>query len=475
VAAGLGRRCPQALSTDPTYGWAITSPTGPIATIPRPITDAVLTFTNAQTATIQIVGARRPRRLSQFQECRGVAARDLNQIITDIVAMLREDWDKINDATGRGLFFAPGNTTGPMPLPSACAGAFLGFDSTGLNPQCIPAAPGSGTVTGPSTSTVNDIPTFSTTSGQTLGDSGVSLGSQATNLFLATPSSGAGVPVFRVISGADLPPPSASTLGGIKSYAAVAHQWINAISTGGAPSSTQPAITDLQAIATSSAVGNVTGSSAAPAALTSSQLASIVAPFTSSTQGATPASGGGTTNFLRADGNWSVPPSGALTLLNTLTASNSASLSDTTSLTSSFSSYEIVYENVIPATNATSFELQLQVSGTFQTSGYVALINIVTTTGTNSASVATSFIPLSNLTASFNGAPGVSGKFRIYNPSATAIIQVTGEAVNAVNSSTMNLIQYGGSFNTSAAVTGLKFIMSSGNITSGTIKIYGVL
>src|SRR5215469_4317647 len=54
------------LSTDPTHGWTLTSPTGPLATIPRPITDAVLTFNAPQTGTIQIIGAERPRRLSTF-------------------------------------------------------------------------------------------------------------------------------------------------------------------------------------------------------------------------------------------------------------------------------------------------------------------------------------------------------------------------------------------------------------------------
>jgi hypothetical protein len=69
--------------------WTITSPTGPIATIPRPITDAVLTFTVAKTGTLQIIGARRPRRTSQFAENQGVTARDLNQVLTDITAQLR--------------------------------------------------------------------------------------------------------------------------------------------------------------------------------------------------------------------------------------------------------------------------------------------------------------------------------------------------------------------------------------------------
>lgn len=48
-----------------------------------------------------------------------------------------------------------------------------------------------------------------------------------------------------------MPSPTASTLGGVESYVAVAHQWINSISTGGAPSSTQPATTDLSDVSTS--------------------------------------------------------------------------------------------------------------------------------------------------------------------------------------------------------------------------------
>lgn len=47
------------------------------------------------------------------------------------------------------------------------------------------------------------------------------------------------------LGAARLPNPTASTLGGIESYAAVTSQWINAISTSGVPSSTQPAFTDI--------------------------------------------------------------------------------------------------------------------------------------------------------------------------------------------------------------------------------------
>ena len=133
----------QVAYNDPTYGWTITSPTGALASIARPITDAVLTFTNVQTGTVEIVGASRPARLSQWSENQGVSARNLNVAFTGIVAQLREVWDKINDVSGRDLKSQPGNTMGLLPLPAACQGMILGFDSTGLNPLCYqPSAVG---------------------------------------------------------------------------------------------------------------------------------------------------------------------------------------------------------------------------------------------------------------------------------------------------------------------------------------------
>ncbi len=131
----------QVAYNDPTYGWTITSPTGALASIARPITDAVLTFNSIQTGTVEIVGASRPARLSQWSENQGVSARNLNVAFTGIVAQLREVWDKINDVSGRDLKSQPGNTVGLLPLPAACSNAFLGFDATGLIPVCRSSIP----------------------------------------------------------------------------------------------------------------------------------------------------------------------------------------------------------------------------------------------------------------------------------------------------------------------------------------------
>jgi len=56
-------------------------------------------------------------------------------------------------------------------------------------------------------------------------------------------------PAFSNISGtvgaSQLPAPTASTMGGIKSLAQTTHQWINSISTSGVPASSQPGVADL--------------------------------------------------------------------------------------------------------------------------------------------------------------------------------------------------------------------------------------
>jgi hypothetical protein len=56
--------------------------------------------------------------------------------------------------------------------------------------------------------------------------------------------------------------------------------------------------------------GNATGAAADPADLTGTQVTALLDTFSSTAKGLAPASGGGTANFLRADGTWAAPPGG---------------------------------------------------------------------------------------------------------------------------------------------------------------------
>jgi hypothetical protein len=81
------------LSTDPTFGWTLTSPSGSLSVIARPITDAVISFNSPQTGTVAIIGAQRPRRLSEYAENTGVSAASLNLLQNTVFAELRENFD----------------------------------------------------------------------------------------------------------------------------------------------------------------------------------------------------------------------------------------------------------------------------------------------------------------------------------------------------------------------------------------------
>lgn len=102
--------------------------------------------------------------------------------------------------------------------------------------------------------------------------------------------------------------------------------------------------------------GNNTGSTGDPLDLTATQLTAELNVFTSSLNGLAPASGGGTTNFLRADGTWAAPPGGGggITTLNTLTASTQALAIGTSGTDLSWSSASTTHTLNVPTASASN-------------------------------------------------------------------------------------------------------------------------
>jgi len=76
-----------------------------------PVEPGKVTLDVAATGTVIILGAQRPRRLSQYQENRGIPARDMNVEVTQLTAMLREAWDYFE----RVIAAPPGETMAPLP------------------------------------------------------------------------------------------------------------------------------------------------------------------------------------------------------------------------------------------------------------------------------------------------------------------------------------------------------------------------
>lgn len=78
-------------------------------------------------------------------------------------------------------------------------------------------------------------------------------------------------------------------------------------------------IATILAAASARFFGRITAASGAGEELTGTQATTLLDVFTSALKGLVPASGGGTTNFLRADGSWAAPPAGGGTTTNAVT------------------------------------------------------------------------------------------------------------------------------------------------------------
>lgn len=167
-------------------------------------------------------------------------------------------------------------------------------------------------------------------------------------------------------------------------------------------------------------------------------------------------------------------------LLATGTASASASLDF--AVDSTYDVYEFELVDVLPATNAVDFGIRIsQDSGGSYKSGaanYSGMLVGQTDGASGVQSISnTGTLGRLNINSVSNATSGWSGTVKSYKPSGTALrhtftIQGTGRtsvgpAMETVSGGTAYIID-------TAAITNVRFIFSSGNIASGTIRQYGI-
>lgn len=149
------------------------------------------------------------------------------------------------------------SATGWTVLPPGTANNILTTGGAGANPSW--SSVGSGTVQSVGLALPSSILTVSGSPVTGTGTLTGSLATQTANIVWAGPTTGsAATPTFRSLVGADLPNPSATTLGGIQSTVGASHQWVSSISTLGVPGLTQPAFTDISGTATGAQLPNPT-------------------------------------------------------------------------------------------------------------------------------------------------------------------------------------------------------------------------
>lgn len=184
-------------------------------------------------------------------------------------------------------------------------------------------------------------------------------------------------------------------------------------------------------------------------------------------------------------------PSGAMTLIKTLTASSSSTLSfvDGSSdvvLDSTYPIYVFKFINIHPATNDASFTFNMSIDSG---SNY----NITKTTTTHRAihaeddseavlqydtgqdlAQSTAFQGILRFIGNGND-ECASGEMFLFNPSSTSFIKHFIASGNAYYSGNYSFNDFTAGYgNNNSAVDAVQFKMSSGNIDSGKIKLYGI-
>ena len=175
-----------------------------------------------------------------------------------------------------------------------------------------------------------------------------------------------------------------------------------------------------------------------------------------------------------------------ITLISSQTASNSASISFTSGLTSTYKAYKFVFSNIKPATDNAYFNFNMSTDGgsnynvTKTTTSFTAYANEANT-DTNlvyetarDLAQSTSFQTI--MGGIGNGADEAgSGTLIIYNPSSTVYVKHFIGDLNHYDSTDYTyrtlVAGYG---NTTSAVNAIRFQMSTGNISVGTIYLYGI-
>jgi hypothetical protein len=170
--------------------------------------------------------------------------------------------------------------------------------------------------------------------------------------------------------------------------------------------------------------------------------------------------------------------SGALILLEQHTASSSASLDFTTAISSSYDSYRVEFVAIIPAT--TNVDLLMRVntgSGFISTGVYSWIHNRYSTSaiaqgGDNSGTATSILIGWAVDHISNNASWGFYGSADLFTYPST-FTRIIGKATVLQGAGAYQQSDFGGVYNATTAITQVRFLMSSGNIASGTIRIYG--
>ena len=176
---------------------------------------------------------------------------------------------------------------------------------------------------------------------------------------------------------------------------------------------------------------------------------------------------------------------GNLILLSTQTASGSSSIDFTSGIDSTYKEYIFIFNNIHPSVNDALFQFNLSTDGTnFNVTKTTTFFMAYHNEEDNAAALA--YFATRDLAQSTddqrimwemqndNDDAG-AGIMHLFEPSSTTFVKhflVTTQYKSNPNYS--NNLRVAGYGNTTSAITGVRFKLTSGNIDAGTISLYGV-
>ena len=178
-------------------------------------------------------------------------------------------------------------------------------------------------------------------------------------------------------------------------------------------------------------------------------------------------------------------PTGSLTLLSTQTASASATISFTSGIDSTYDSYIFKLYDIHPTNDGVDIRVNFRDGGssfdatktstffwTYHDEG--GSTTILQYLASRDLAQSTSADALSGNIGANNDQSGVA-TLHLFDPSNTTFVKHYIATSNVYENGDYTINSYSAGYcNTTSAIDGVQFIMSSGTIQSGTIKMYGV-
>jgi hypothetical protein len=179
-------------------------------------------------------------------------------------------------------------------------------------------------------------------------------------------------------------------------------------------------------------------------------------------------------------------PTGKMTLLSTQTASASATIDFTSGIDSTYDSYVFKFINIHPATDSVQFDFNVSTDGgsnynVAKTSTAFRAYHLEDDSGSGlgyrddlDLAQGTGF--QNTIFSLGNGADeSCAGSLQIFNPSSDTFVKHYISTLEGLSYTDLTVSCFvGGYANTTSAVNAVRFQMSSGNIDSGVIKLYGI-